>query len=111
MLTLWAWCGSTRRSTASWKRLAIAKQRTARGSAAPGNRSTSAKVACWSRCAPGGSAHDALPRPAHPRRVARHGRSMRYLAYVKRMRQPAKEADPRAWLEAMERGDLGDPDE
>ena len=38
-------------------------------------------------------------------------RSMRYLAYVKRMRQPAKEADPRAWLEAMERGDLGDPDE
>ncbi len=36
---------------------------------------------------------------------------MRYLAYVKRMRQPAKEADPRVWLEAVERGDLGDPDE
>ena len=36
---------------------------------------------------------------------------MRYLAYVKRMRQLAKEADPRAWLEAVERGDLGDPDD
>jgi hypothetical protein len=35
-------------------------------------------------------------------------RAQRHLAYVKRMQQ-VKEADPRAWLAALERDDKTDP--